>query len=283
MDSSELGREYARYLETVLLKVDLRAAKAGHRSVREVSVSSVSPTSCGNRQLDMFLAQVAPFEARLGCNRFWRKFKKMTMQFYVARRDSIIRCGVDLPLVVFEARSCKLFRTNPFGLGDSSLNQNNVEWVDSRFIVGSRGFSTIIGGVLRETPYSDVVSVGRQIYWKFKDGVARELNAIDLMEGDVVNTLVLDGEPDVVADILKHIRFMLKEYCRLNETEEKILWELHDLRTVDYILSKAGDVGEAQSALKRLRGLGYVDEYNIITADGIVALKEYSSAYSAPP
>jgi len=284
MDETEnLRLEYMSLIVTTLFKLDLDLARDAYK--RAKVVPQAAGADCGltkdltltgdlsnldaNGYLNFFNELVTPFESRYGITKFWNTFMKLTMKFYAANRDAILKTRLDIPLMNFDMKCCVMTQS------EYANHQGDMDWDESILTVKTRGLVVYSSGTTVHLPVDSIITVGREIYRKNGE-TGNILRSVDFRKKGPMQSLLISAQPNVMLEFIKLTSFMRKEFLRLEPGEKEILFYLSKLWTADDLVSKLNkSPEEVTEALKRLKELEYTDEYGIITPTGIQALHEY--------
>jgi hypothetical protein len=275
-DERDVQRDYAVFLASELSKLDAELARRAMNDAE--NFLEVGGARGGFDWGDIsgivgyFRALVGPFETKMGVNKFWGNFRKLTLQYYLSKRDSIIRSRADIPLMEWGLKAYKIPRAYvSIGVPEGG----SIQWADAVFTLHTKGVTVTWGDNNLEIPLAYTVAVGREIYLRLSLDNPPSVKAIDYGGRGAMSTLLVGGSPEAVTDLMKHIWFILKELRRLGDLEAEVLRLLGDMRSLEFIYSKVNANHEAiNAALKRLRDLRYIDEFNVITADGLNQIRK---------
>jgi hypothetical protein len=280
-ESTWLQFEYIDFLVSELSKLDSLAIEKSYSEARVVlgKGGAAPEKAIPHRGLSpedltsFFRLLVRPFELKYGLNRFWSSFRKATMGFYISHRDAIVEDHADIPLMNFQLLSSVHMRLSTGALTTSIQGDSRLQWADSVFTLTTRGLLVSCEGSETRISVSDVITVGREIYSRQMMDASASVMAVDYTKNRPFETIMAAGPRDTVADMMKHLSVMVKEFRRLTSKELEILRLFNNIKPVDFIYSNVNSPREEIArAIKRLKELKLVDEYNVITSDGINVL-----------
>ena len=286
MDDDTVRLAYLRLITYNLFKLDPRTADEsylGAKKVLEDCGAACSLTADFKIDVDIglveprdyqraFLALMTPFESKYGHGKFWDLLRKVTLPFYAAHRDVIIRGRVDLPLMNFGVK-CQIQSQSSLSPLASRLTESDaIEWTDSTITIKTQGLLVSSKGQLTDIPLTSLITVGREVYWK--SNTEKALKAIDFRHDGSMTTMLLFGQPSVTAELIRVLEYMKREINRLTPLERKMLIHLANLKSIEDLLANLDrDTAEARVSLNRLKELEFIDDFNLITPSGLQALR----------